>query len=53
MNPSQKRQLFSNLAEPMQGVPESIVVRQLVHFYKANTEHGNGVAKKLGLDIKK
>lgn len=53
MNPSHQGQLFSNLAESMQGVPENIVVRQLVHFYKPDTEYGNGVAKKLGLDMKK
>ncbi len=51
MNPSQKEQLFSNPAATMQGVPERIQIRQLVHFYKADPEYGNGVAKKLGLDI--
>jgi len=53
MNASQKEQLFSNLAEAMQGVPERIVVRQLVHFYKADPEYGRGVAKKLGLEMEK
>ncbi|MGD0612107.1 MAG: catalase [Anaerolineales bacterium] len=53
MNASQKEQLFSNLAEAMQGVPERIVVRQLVHFYKADPDYGRGVAAKLGLDMKK
>jgi len=37
----------------MQGVPECILARQLVHFYKADPAYDEGVAKKLGLDIKK
>jgi catalase len=53
MNPSQKEQLFDNLAAAMQGVPERIVARQLVHFYKADPDYGNGVAGKLGLDMGK
>jgi hypothetical protein len=53
MNPSQKEQLFSNLAEAMQGVPERIQARQLVHFYKADPNYGRGVAAKLGLDMEK
>jgi len=51
MNGSQKEQLFSNLAEAMQGVPERIQARQLVHFYKADPVYGRGIAKKLGLDM--
>jgi len=53
MNASQKEQLFSNVAAAMQGVPERIVARQLVHFYKADPDYGIGVAKKLGLDMKR
>jgi catalase len=33
----------------MQGVPERIHVRQLVHFYKADPAYGRGVAAKLGM----
>jgi len=51
MNASQKEQLFSNIAEAMQGVPERIIARQLVHFYKADPDYGRGVARKLGLDM--
>ncbi len=51
MNASQKDQLFNNIAEAMAGVPERIVVRQLVHFYKADPFYGRGVAEKLGLDM--
>jgi len=53
MNASQKEQLFSNFAEAMQGVPERILARQLIHFYKADPEYGRGVAKKLGMDMEK
>ena len=37
----------------MQGIPERIIARQLVHFYKADPEYGRGVAKKLGMDMEK
>jgi len=50
MNQDQKQQLFNNLAAAMQGVPERIKVRQLAHFYKADPEYGQSVAKVLGLD---
>ena len=53
MNASQKEQLLSNFADAMQGVPERILARQLVHFYKTDPEYGRGVAKKLGLDMEK
>ena len=53
MSACQKEQLFSNLAEAMQGVPERIIARQLVHFYKADPEYGSGVAKKLSMDMEK
>jgi len=53
MNANQKEQLFSNFAEAMQGVPERIVARQLVHFYKANPDYGRGVAAKLGVDMER
>jgi catalase len=48
MGASPKEQLFSTTAEAMQGVPERIMARQQVHFYKANPEHERCVAKKLG-----
>ncbi len=32
MNDKQKEQLFNNIAESMQGVPEEIIERQLAHF---------------------
>ena len=53
MNASQKEQLFGNLAAAMQGVPKRIVVRQLVHLYKADPEYGRGAAAKQGIDMEK
>jgi catalase len=53
MNASQKEQLFSNIAEAMQSVPERIIARQLVHFYKADPNYGRGVAAKLGIDMER
>lgn len=53
MNDSQKKQLFNNIAAAMDGVPERIMMRQLVHFFNADPAYGEGVASKLGLDFKK
>ena len=53
MNNSQMEQIFSNLAEAMQGVPERIQGRQLVHLHKADTKYGCGVVKNLGLNMEK
>ncbi len=39
----QKQRLFANIAAAMQGVPEEIVERQLVHFDKADPAYGAGV----------
>ena len=51
MSDHQKEQLFSNIAEAMQGAPERILARQLTHFYKADPAYGYGVARKLGLEM--
>ncbi len=45
MNKNQKKQLFNNLAEAMEGVPMKIVRRQLGHFHKADPAYAAGVAK--------
>jgi hypothetical protein len=37
----------------MQGVPERIIARRLVHFYKADKDYGSGVAAKLGMDMER
>ncbi len=47
MSPSQKQQLFQNIAEAMQGVPEFIVERQLGHFHKADPAYAAGVREAL------
>lgn len=47
MSDDQKQQLFNNIAEAMQGVPQEIVDRQLGHFDKADPDYGNGVRKAL------
>jgi catalase len=47
MSPSQKQQLFGNIAAAMAGVPEEIVRRQLVHFQKADPAYAAGVAEAL------
>ena len=52
MSADQKRQLFDNLAAAMQGVPETIQLRQIGHFTKADPAYGEGVAERLGLTRK-
>lgn len=50
MSPSQKQQLFNNIAAAMAGVPEEIVRRQLGHFHKADPDYACGVAKALKIE---
>ena len=47
MSASQKEQLFRNIAEAMQGVPDFIVERQLGHFAKADPAYAEGVRQAL------
>ena len=49
MYPAQREQLFSNIAEAMEGVPERIVARQLAHCWRADRDYGGGLAQKLNL----
>lgn len=49
MSDEQKKQLFSNLAEAMVGVPEEIVIRQLGHCHKADPGYAAGVAAAMGV----
>jgi catalase len=51
MTADQKQQLFHNIKAAMDGVPVEIIKRQLVHFYKADPEYGNGVAAAVGVDL--
>ncbi|MDE1156447.1 MAG: catalase, partial [Acidobacteriaceae bacterium] len=43
----QKQRLFSNIADAMQGVPQEIIERQLVHFGKADPAYAEGVRQAL------
>ena len=52
MSESQKNQLIDNLVYSMQDVPHDIQLRQIGHFYKADKEYGNRVAKGLGHSFK-
>ena len=47
----QRRRLFTNIAEAMQGVPEEIVQRQLEHFRLVHPAYASGVAAALGLPV--
>jgi catalase len=49
MTPEEQGRLMDNIAEAMQGVPQEIVKRQVVHFYLADKAYGLGVADRLGL----
>jgi catalase len=49
MTPDEQGRLMDNIAEAMQGVPEEIVKRQIVHFYLADKAYGLGVADRMGL----
>ncbi len=49
MTPDEQARLMDNIAEAMQGVPQHIVKRQIVHFYLADKAYGLGVAERMGL----
>ena len=53
MKPEQKRQLIQNLVSAMKTVPKEIQERQIGHFYKADPAYGEGVAKGLGITVRK
>ncbi|MBN2963280.1 catalase [Sulfurospirillum sp. T05] len=48
MNESQKAQLFSNIAEAMDGVPAEIVARQMKIFEHVSPDYAKGVQTALG-----
>jgi catalase len=50
MTTEEQGRLMDNIAEAMQGVPEAIVKRQIVHFYLADKAYGLGVAERMGLN---
>ncbi len=47
MNNDQQNQLFSNIAEAMQGVPLDIIDKQLALFEQISSEYANGVKRAL------
>lgn len=49
LSAEEQQRLFSNIADAMQGVPEEIIQRQLVHFHRADPEYGQGVADAIGV----
>ncbi|MGE9267934.1 MAG: catalase [Verrucomicrobiales bacterium] len=52
MSADQQAQLFGNIAAAMEGVPEEIVQRQLVHFHRADPAYAEGVAQAVGVENK-
>jgi len=50
MNADQKSQLIANLVAVLKSVPESIQVRQLGQFYKADPNYGRLVAEGIGIN---
>jgi catalase len=51
MSEGERERLAGNIAEAMQGVPEEIQRRQIIHFAKADLAYGASVARRLGLDL--
>ncbi|HJE02510.1 Vegetative catalase [Aliarcobacter thereius] len=49
MNDNQKNQLFNNIKDAMNGVPQDIINRQLELFEKVHPDYANGVKKALGI----
>jgi len=49
----EKARLVANIAGSMGGVPEEILQRALNHFYKADPAYGEGIARQLGIALKK
>jgi catalase len=42
-NTDQKQKTFSNIADPVNGVPQYLLEHQLGHFDKVDPEYGGGV----------
>ena len=53
MKPDARERLIDNIVASMKSVPQRIQELQVRHFHKADPAYGTGVAKRLGLDIKK
>jgi len=53
MTPDQKSRLVSNIVGHLGNARKDIQERQVVHFYKADSDYGLRIAKGLGLDVTK
>jgi catalase len=51
MTPDARTRLCSNIARHMASVPQEIQLRQICHFFRADSSYGLGVAKALGIDV--
>jgi catalase len=51
MNEDQKNQLIDNIVRAMKPVPKDIQLRQIEHFYKADHDYGNRIAKSLEISF--
>jgi catalase len=51
MKPDAQQRLMDNIAAAMQGVPDEIVERQVLHFHRADPDYGAGVATRMGLSV--
>lgn len=53
MSPEQQQILFDNTAAQIGGAEQFIQERHIANCYKAKPAYGEGIAKALGIDIKK
>jgi catalase len=53
MTPEQRKRLIGNIAGGLSQTPRHIQERQLEHFFKADSAYGEGVAKAIGIPVKK
>ena len=51
LKPDAKARLMDNIAAAMQGVPNEIVERKVVHFTRADPAYGAGVAQRMGVAV--
>lgn len=49
MSPKQQKELIDNITGTLKKVPKEIQQKMVVHFRKADTAYGDGIAKALGL----
>ena len=49
--PDHQERLIGNIVDSMQTVPRDIQVRQIRHFYRADSAYGEGVAQGFGVGL--